>query len=324
MTALTAVGAFIPAQRVPIESYADAFDLTPMQVRVFRRYHKLGAAARSDEPLTALLRRAIDDLGLTAGQKARVRYVLYARTFPVVVPYPHNPLHEVLAAAGLGHAAAFAVGQQACASGLLAIDLAGRLLAGDAARSGSAGLGGDRPGPGGDDGLAIVLAGEKAFTGEAQFVPETSMFGEGAAACLVAASGERDRLLSYVARLRGEFDGDLEEVAGEFQRIYHDALGEAVTAAVERAGLALADIAVILPHNVNQVAWQRTCKRIGYPLERVLLDHVADYGHVFCADALLNHRTAVERGLLRPGDRYVIAAAGAGRGATFSAMVLEH
>lgn len=306
MTALTGVGAFIPTQRVPIESYADAFDLTPMQVRVFRRYHKLGAAARSDEPLTALLRRAIDDLALTAEQRARVRYVLYARTFPVVVPYPHNPLHEVLAAAGLGHASAFAVGQQACASGLLAIDLAGRLLAGD------------------NDGLAIVLAGEKAFTGEAQFVPETSMFGEGAAACLVAASGERDRLLSYVARLRGEFDGDLEEVAGEFQRIYHDALGEAVTAAVERAGLALDDIAVILPHNVNAVAWQRTCKRIGYPLERVLLDHVADYGHVFCADALLNHRTAVERGLLRPGDRYVIAAAGAGRGATFSAMVLEH
>ncbi|WP_432840565.1 3-oxoacyl-[acyl-carrier-protein] synthase III C-terminal domain-containing protein [Dactylosporangium sp. CA-092794] len=307
MTALAAVGTFVPADRVPIESYADAFDLTPMQVRVFRRYHKIGSAARSTEPLAGLLRLALDDLALSPEQAARVRYVLYARTFPVVVPYPRNPLHEVLEGAGLGHAAAFAVGQQACASGLLAVDLAGRLLAGD-----------------GDDGLALVVAGEKAFTGEAQFVPETSMFGEGASACLVSASGERDRLLSYVARLRGEFDGDLEEVAAEFQRIYHDALGEAVTAAVAEAGLALADIAVILPHNVNTVAWKRTCTRIGFPLDRVLLDHVADYGHVFCADAFINHRTAVERGLLRPGDRYVVAAAGAGRGATFSAMVFEH
>ncbi|WP_433218726.1 3-oxoacyl-[acyl-carrier-protein] synthase III C-terminal domain-containing protein [Dactylosporangium sp. CS-047395] len=307
MTTLAAVGTFVPTERVTIESYADAFDLTPMQVRVFRRYHKLGAAARSSAPLTELLRLALEDLALTGEQRGRVRYVLYARTFPVVVAYPRNPLHDAVEAAGLGHAQAFAVGQQACASGLLAVDLAGRLLAAD-----------------GDDGLAVVLAGEKAFTGEARFVPETSMFGEGAAACLVAASGSRDRLLSYVARLRGEFDGDLEEVAAEFQRIYHDALGEAVTAAVAKAGLGLDDIAAILPHNVNQVAWQRTCKRIGYPLDRVLLEHVADFGHVFCADAFINHRTAVERGLLRPGDRYVIAAAGAGRGATFSAMVFEH
>ncbi|MEV8512135.1 3-oxoacyl-[acyl-carrier-protein] synthase III C-terminal domain-containing protein [Dactylosporangium sp. NPDC051484] len=307
MTSMAAVGTFVPADRVPIESYADAFDLSPMQVRVFRRYHKIGSAARSEQPLTGLLRLALADLALTPELAARVRYVLYARSFPVVVPYPHNPLHEVLAEAGLGHAQAFAIGQQACASGLLAIDLAGRLLAAD-----------------GDDGLAVVLAGEKAFTGETRFVPETSMFGEGAAACLVSAAGGRDRLLSYVARLRGEFDGDQEEVASEFQRIYHDALGEAVTAAVAEAGIALQDVAVILPHNVNNIAWQRTCKRIDFPLERVLLDHVADYGHVFCADAFINHRTAIERGLLRPGDRYVIAAAGAGRGATFSAMVFEH
>ncbi|MFI5909582.1 3-oxoacyl-[acyl-carrier-protein] synthase III C-terminal domain-containing protein [Dactylosporangium sp. NPDC051541] len=307
MTALVAVGTFVPEGRVSIESYAEAFDLTPMQVRVFRRYHKLGTAARSDETLTGLLALALADLALSDEQRGRVRYVLYARTHPVVVPYPRNPLHEALHTAGLGHAQAFAVGQQACASGLLAVDLAGRLLTAD-----------------GDDGLAIVLAGEKTFTKETQFVPDTSMFGEGAAACLVSASGDRDRLLSYVARLRGEFDGDAEEVAAEYQRIYHDALGEAVTAAAARAGLELADIAVILPHNVNQIAWQRTCKRIGYPLDRVLLDHVADYGHLFCADAFVNHRTAVERGLLRPGDRYVIAAAGAGRGATFSAMVFEH
>ncbi len=308
MTALVAVGTHVPPGRVPIESLADEFDLTPMQLRVFRRYHKLGSAAQApDTSLTELLRLALADLRLTTAQTERVRYVLYARTFPGVVPYPHNPLHEVCRSFGLQHAQAFAVGHHACASGLLALDLAGRLLT-------------TAP----PDALALVLTGEKAFTGEARFVPETSMFGEGAAACLVAATGPSDRQLSYVARLRGEFDGELEEVAGEFQRVYHDALGEAVTTAVARAGLSLDDIALILPHNVNVVAWQRVCKRIGYPLDRVLLDHVADYGHVFCADAFLNHRTAVERALLRPGDRYVIAAAGAGRGASFSAMVFEH
>jgi 3-oxoacyl-[acyl-carrier-protein] synthase-3 len=308
MTALAAMGSYVGPDRVALESLADKFDLTPMQVRVFRRYHKLGTGSRHPGSLADLLRQALTDLALEPGQAARVRYVLYARSFPVVVPYPHNPLHEVLAPFGLAHASAFAVGHQACASGLLAIDLAGRLLAADDD----------------DDALALVLAGEKAFTGEAQYVLETSMFGEGAAACLVSPSGRRDRVVSYVARLRGEFDGEHEEVAAEFQCVYHDALGEAVTAAVAKAGLTLDDIAVILPHSVNVVAWQRTCKRIDYPLARVLLDHVPDYGHVFCADAFINHRTAVERSLLRPGDHYVIAAAGAGRGATFAAMVLQH
>ncbi|MFD0634049.1 hypothetical protein ACFQ9X_23330 [Catenulispora yoronensis] len=109
------------------------------------------------------------------------------------------------------------------------------------------------------------MTGEKTFTGEAQMVPETSFFGEGAAACLVSASGERDRLLAYSVDLRGEFDGDSMEQAMEFQRVYSDALGEAILAAVAGAGLAMEDIALVLPHNVNIVAWQRVCKGIGFP-----------------------------------------------------------
>ena len=52
----------------------------------------------------------------------------------------------------------------------------------------------------------------------------------------------------------------------------------------------------------------------------MVLDDLPETGHVFCADAFVNHRRAA----LRPGDRYVMAAAGAARGATFSAMVFEH
>jgi hypothetical protein len=53
-----------------------------------------------------------------------------------------------------------------------------------------------------------------------------------------------------------------------------------------------------------------------------LLDNVPVTGHAFCADAFINYETAAQRGLLRHGDRYIIAAAGLG--ATFSAMVFEH
>jgi 3-oxoacyl-[acyl-carrier-protein] synthase III len=311
MTALVAVAAYIPEKRVPIEDLADELGLSPIQIRIFRRHHKLSEVSRDPEgSLLDLLRGAVAELDALRGRELQVRYVIHARSFPVVVPYPFNPVDELCRERGLDNAVAFSVGQHACASGLVAIDVAGRLLAADADAD--------------PDALALVLAGEKAFTTEARIVPETSFFGEGASACLVRASGERDRLLAYTADLRGEFDGDSEELARVYQEQYTDSLAAAILAAVDRAGLRMEEISLILPHNVNRMAWQRACRALAFPIAQVVLDNVPTYGHVFCADAFINYRTAQRQGLLRPGEYYVMAAAGAGRGATFSAMVFQH
>jgi 3-oxoacyl-[acyl-carrier-protein] synthase-3 len=309
VTALEAVATYLPAERVPIEDLGDQLELTAMQVKVFRRYHKLGEVRRDRHgTLLDLLLGSLDNLDALHGREHQVRYVLYARTLPVVVPYPVNPLHDLCRLRGLAHAVAFTVTHHACASGLLAIDMAGRLLAGD----------------GVPDALALVLAGEKTFSREAQLVPETSMFGEGSSACLVSADGRRDRMLAYAASIHGEFDGDQAEMAARFQREYASLLADAIVAAVDRAGLGVHDVRLILPHNVNMVAWRQVCRRIDFPVSRVVLDNVPAIGHVFCADAFFNYQTACRRGLLHPGDRYVVAAAGAGRAAMFSAMVFEH
>lgn len=309
MTALLEVASYLPDERVPIEDLADLLDLTPMQVQVFRRYHRLGEVRRDrDGTLLDLLRRAVANLTLLRGREHQVRYVLFARTFPVVVPYPLNPLHELCRENGLDHANAFTVTHQACASGLLALDIAGRLLAADRD----------------PDALALVVAGEKTFTKETNMVQETSIFGEGASACLVHTDGPRDRLLAYTASLHGEFDGEEPELAASFQREYTNLLAEAILAAVDRAGLGIGEISLILPHNVNYIAWKRVCRLIGYPIAGVLLDHVATSGHIFCADAFVNYQTARSHGALHPGEYYLVAAAGAARGATFSAMVFQH
>ncbi|GHJ47726.1 3-oxoacyl-ACP synthase [Catellatospora sp. TT07R-123] len=306
MTALAAVATYLPRRRVPVEELGEQLGLSAMDVKIFKRYHGLAEIRRDDGSLLDLLLAAATRLDALRGQEHRVRYVVYARAIPVGAPYPANPLHELCAKLGLDRAVAFTVTQQACASGLQAIDAAGRLLAGD-------------PDP---DALALVVAGEKTFTAESRLLPETSVFGEGSAACLVAATGPRDRLLSYASSMHGEFDGEHADVAAVFQRQYPNSLAEAVAAAVERAGIGLDDVALILPHNVNLISWQKVCRRLGVPTARVVLDNIARYGHVFCADAFINYETARDR--LRPGDRYVVAAAGAGRGATFSAMVFEH
>lgn len=312
MTALAEVAAYVPSRRVPIESLAPELGLSPMQVKVFRRYHGLAQVSRDPgRSLLDLLTCAVGQLTSLREQRERVRYVLYARSMPVVAPFPLNPVHELSERLGLGHAVTFTLTHQACATSLLAIDVAGRMLAAD----------GDR------DALALVVAGEKAFTRMARIVPETSVFAEASAACLVSQDGPRDRLLAYAVESRGEFDGDPAEnpdLLSSFQGEYPVALAEVIAAAVAGAGLRLDEVSLILPHNVNLVSWRRVCGKLNFPVAKVLLDNVPSVGHGFCADAFINYRTAAARGLLGAGDRYVIAAAGAALGATFSAMVFRH
>ena len=314
MTALAEVAAYLPPCRVPVESLAPDLGLSPMQVRVFRRYHGLSEVSRDPgRSLVELLAAAAGQLPALAERRVRerVRHVLYARSMPVVAPFPLNPLHELCRQLGLGQAVAFTVTHQACASGLQAIALAGQLLAAD----------------GDPDALALVVAGEKAYTRAAQLVPETSFFAEASAACLVSPCGSRDRLLAFAAASRGEFDGGLSrrpELLGRFQEASAAGLADVITEVAREAGLELADVRLILPHNVNKVSWRRVCRLLGFPLDRVLLDNVATVGHAFCADAFINYQSAAARGLLATGDRYLIAAAGAAPGATFSAMAVQH
>ena len=318
MTALEAVAAYQPAARLTVEELAGPLGLTDMEVKLFRRFHGLRAVCHDPETsLPDLLLRAAAALAPLRGQEHRVRYVLWARAFPTVVPYPLNPLQDVCRALGLEHALAFTVTQQSCVSSLLAIDLAGRLLAADATDV-------EPTPPAGAEPLALVLTGEKAFTRDAQLLPGMSLFSEGSSACLVSAAGTRDRLLAYACSQRGEFDPAGGVSAEVFQQEYRPLLAGVIHQALEQAGLSLDDIGLILPHNVNRVTWQRMSRLLGIPVDRVLLDNIASNGHVFCSDAFLNYQTARERGLLRAGDRYLVASVGAGHGATFAAMVFQH
>lgn len=309
MTALKAVAVHLPPVVEPIEKVGERLGLTPRQRTLLRRFHGLDQVRFDpDGGLTELLAGAAEALAELRGREHLVRYVLHARSMPVGVPYPHNPLHDVLGRLGLEHARAFTVTHHACAGSLLAVDVAGRLLAAD-------------PDP---EALALILAGEKTFTRDAQLVPETAVFSEAAAACLVGAGGGPDRVLSYAVDLRGEFDGRLaqdRDLLDRYQRAYPQAMIGVMEAALEQSGESWESLTLLLPHNVNQISWRRICRTVGYPLDRVVLENVPSAGHSFAADFFLNHHTATTRGLLSPGDRYLVAASGLG--ATFAAMVLE-
>jgi 3-oxoacyl-[acyl-carrier-protein] synthase III len=311
MTALREIAGHLPDRRVPIEELLAEWRLPASTVDTLRRSYGYSEVRRQEpgETLTDLLVRAARELPSLAAVRSRIRYVLYARTIPVSQPHPLRPLPEFCERLGLSGATAFAVTHHGCASGLLAVDIAGRLLAGD----------------GDPDALALVVAAEQVFTLDETLRPEARIFGEASAACLVSADGARDRVLSYATLQRGDLDhwaADRPDHAERFAKEYTVLVAEVISAAAERAGLRVDELRLILPHNVNVRSWRKVCRQLGLPPASVLLDNVALIGHTFAADPFLNYRTAVDSGLLRTGDRYLMAAAA--YGATFSAMVVEH
>jgi len=311
MTALRGIAGHLPDRRVPIEELLAGWQLPASTVDTLRRSYGYSEVRRQKpgETLTDLLVQAAHNLPSFAVDRSRVRYVLYARTVPVSQPHPWNPLPDVCDQLGLGRATAFAVTHHGCAAGLLAVDIAGRLLT----------LDGD------PDALALIVAAEQVFTLDEALRPEARIFSEASAACLVAADGPRDRVLSYATLQRGDLDHwatDRPDHAERFAKEYTALVAEVISTAAERAGLRVDELRLILPHNVNVRSWRKVCRRLGLPPTSVLLDNVPLIGHTFAADPFLNYRTAVDSGMLRAGDRYLMASAA--YGAIFSALVVEH
>ena len=308
MTSIVEVATHLPPQRVPIGPRLVELGLAA-NVELYERFY--GFARVGDEPdrgLADQLCAAAEKLTTLRGREHDVAYVVHAPTIQLTAPYPDSPVQTVRQRLGLSGALAFSLSQHACASGLLAVDVCGKLL--------------DEHGP---DALALILAGEKTFTRVARVIPNSAVMGEATAAILIRAGGTHDRLLAYAAQTLGEYHEGPNlspELETKFQGAYTATLVEVIRAAVARAGLELADVACILPHNVNRMSWLRSLRQLGLTKDRLLLDNQEELGHCFSADPFVNYHTARERGRLDPGDVYVMT--GAGLGATLAAMVFRH
>src|SRR2546430_1764805 len=309
MTSLVEVGCHVPEGSVPVDEVCRRAGADDRLVWKFRRVFGLRAVRRApDLDQRALLAAAAGTLAALPGNEHRVRYVLHARTVSSSHPAGEHPLEDLCASLGLRHAVAFTLSQHACAGGLLAVDLAGRLLAAT-----------------GDPGaLALVLAGEKTFSPRVEIIPESTALGESTAACLVSAHGPGDRLLGYASRTLGRYAADYPPYPLDpgFVDGHNEVLAGVMHAAARHAGLDLADISLILPHNVNRVTWSWTCRRLGIDVSRVFLGNIPVTGHCFAADPFINQVHARAAGRLRAGDAYLMASVGLG--ATFAAAVLRH
>lgn len=95
---------------------------------------------------------------------------------------------------------------------------------------------------------------------------------------------------------------------------------EAVEAAAEKAGLAVEDIDLIIPHQANIRIVNTAVKRLGLPVEKFFIN-VSEYGNTSSASIPIGLAEAAAQGRLKKGDKVCLV--GFGAGLTYGAVVVE-
>lgn len=161
------------------------------------------------------------------------------------------------------------------------------------------------------------------------------LFGDGAGAMLVEA-GEDDEagFLGFQNEIDGSGAGDLRMPAGgsrmppthdtvekrlhyvhqEGQQVFKYAVRkmyESCRDLLQKAGVAAADVALLIPHQANRRIITAAADRLGIPCDRVIIN-IDEYGNTTAATIPLATRDAIAQGKLKKGDLVVFAAVGAG------------
>lgn len=316
---LEGLAVFLPQRAICVEEIAAEFELTGPQARMLRRVHGFGQL-RADPSLglIELVAAAGRRLLGSVSDRSAIRYLIFAHTVGTITPSSLSAPVALAEMLGLDQAEPFAMGQQYCANGLSALDVAGELLLTD----------------GDPRARALLLTGEKRLSSLTRLLGRSTIIGEASAACLVGIDGRGDRVLSYAdhtVSLASEDSGFSDkdsknwvsdEMAREFIDCYPEVLAQVAGEAVRRAGLTMDRVTMVVPHNVSRQLWHRTVSFLGIDLDRVYLDTVPEFGHCYCSDPFLNLASLRDRDLLIAGGYYLLTSVGLG--ATHAAVVLEH
>jgi len=153
------------------------------------------------------------------------------------------------------------------------------------------------------------------------------LFGDGAGAVLLAPD-EQPGILSTHLHADGSYlellrctggvsaglhpEGDFIKMAGsEVFKVAVTMLGRAVDEALESNGLAKEALTWLVPHQANIRIIQATAKKLGMPMERVIVT-VADHGNTSTASVPLALDVGVRDGRIKRGDLLLLEAFGGG------------
>lgn len=169
------------------------------------------------------------------------------------------------------------------------------------------------------------------------------LFGDGAGAAVVRRSEDGRGILSSYMRSDGalaellwrpaggvrmplthellEAQAHMVHMAGrEVFKAAVRSMADAADQALARAGLTGSDVDLLIPHQANLRIINATAEYAGIPLEKVYVN-IDRYGNMSSATLPIALDEAVETGRLKPGDRVLLVAFGAGF--TWASMVMQ-
>ncbi len=312
MFSLEQVGFFVPKTAILVEENPEYFLLDPSKAKVFSRIYGLKRVPVSpDLSMETLVLQSVENLLVKHKiDREKIRFLIHSHTVRVITRFGDSIVEKIRRKLGLNRALAFGVTINNCASTLTAYEMAALFLTECE-----------------DDEYAIVVTGEKVFTSSAQVIPNTSITGDASAAVLIKRSvlGAKNQFLSSYFLTDGRFSKNIRlspEESAQFEASYTSSLAHTIETAVSKAGLSMENIKLILPHNVNTISWLNTAKALKISGSKIYLKNISQYAHCFGADIMINYVSAVEEGLILPGDYFVMATVGLG--ATFAAAVFQH
>lgn len=98
------------------------------------------------------------------------------------------------------------------------------------------------------------------------------------------------------------------------------AVPRVVSAALDSAGLSVADVDWLVLHQANQRILDAAADRLQFPKDRVV-SNLAEYGNTSAASIPIALDESVRAGKIKPGD--VLAIAGFGAGLSWAAAILR-
>lgn len=309
MLHLNGVRGVVPDERPSLFALSERYAMTRPELMVFHRIYGLDRVPVWRESLKELISFAVSGV-LADGDVSpgRVRWLVHTHTGKQVVAPGESLLPSVCRQLGLDRARCIGMTTNNCATTISAIQLIERLL--------------EHAEPGD---LAILVTADLAFTPIMQIVPQSSVTGDAAVACLFGREGPGHKLLASRVDVYGQHarcQWQLKDERAEEQAEYPSRLARTMELTLERAGLGWDDIRWVLPHNVNVYSWRDVAKRAGVPMKLIYLDQLPQLAHCFGADIFLNWQLADQERRFAAGDYVLLATAGLG--ATFGASVVQY
>ncbi len=182
----------------------------------------------------------------------------------------------------------------------------------------------------------VLVIGSEVLTKFTDYQDRTTciLFGDGAGAVLLQANAERGEILS--CNLRGDGSGgdvmtvpaggsrnpaSIETVTQRMhymtmrgKEVYKFAvskMAELVRASMKKHDIGLANLGVVVPHQVNRRIIESAVKRLHIPLEKVYIN-IDRYGNTSAASIPIALDEAVRDNYLHPGQHAILVAFGAG------------